>query len=120
MITAARQLHRLGCKAVLVKGGHLPGETGILDVYFDGDRLIEMPTPRIDTVNTHGTGCTLAACIACYLARQQATEFGGSSSSRVDVVAAIRSAKAYLHSVLLASQPTKIGTGAHGPMLHYT
>src|SRR5574337_377257 len=51
---------------VLLKGGHLPGDE-VVDLLFDGDRMIELPAPRIATKNTHGTGCTLSSAIAALL-----------------------------------------------------
>ncbi|HYG67768.1 MAG TPA: bifunctional hydroxymethylpyrimidine kinase/phosphomethylpyrimidine kinase, partial [Anaeromyxobacteraceae bacterium] len=67
MRDAARALHALGPRAVLVKGGALPGAEAI-DVLFDGHDTVELPVPRVDTRNTHGTGCTLSAAIASRLA----------------------------------------------------
>ena len=66
MREAARALHAMGPRAVVVKGGHLEGDA--VDVFFDGDRLEELPAPRIATANTHGTGCTYSAAIAARLA----------------------------------------------------
>ncbi|MGH2808587.1 MAG: bifunctional hydroxymethylpyrimidine kinase/phosphomethylpyrimidine kinase [Actinomycetota bacterium] len=67
MKEAARALHDLGPKAVLVKGGHLPGDRAT-DVYFDGTDLVEIDGPRFDTQDTHGTGCVISAAIAARLA----------------------------------------------------
>jgi hydroxymethylpyrimidine/phosphomethylpyrimidine kinase len=67
MRAAARDLVALGARAVLVKGGALAGDA--VDVFFDGARLVDVPSPRIDTPNTHGTGCTLSAAIAVNLLR---------------------------------------------------
>jgi len=64
---AAKRIHDLGPAAVVVKGGHAPGDE-VVDVLFDGDRLIEFRTPRIQISNAHGTGCTFASAIAAYLA----------------------------------------------------
>lgn len=57
----------LGPRAVLVKGGHLDDERAI-DVFYDGERFLEIEGERYDTEDTHGTGCTLAAAIAARLA----------------------------------------------------
>lgn len=66
MREAARLLHALGAKAVLVKGGHLAGvATDIL--YFEGE-FLEFSSDRIDTQHTHGTGCTYSAAITACLA----------------------------------------------------
>ena len=73
METAASGLLRLGARAVLLKGGHLTGDRLSADVlaWRDGSseatRWFEFQ--RIDTANTHGTGCTLSSAIAAYLAR---------------------------------------------------
>ena len=67
MKRAAEDLHGLGPRAVLVKGGHLPGERAI-DVLYDGDEMIEIDGPRYDTDDTHGTGCAISAAITARLA----------------------------------------------------
>ena len=51
---------------LLLKGGHLPGNDTI-DILHDGDKMIELPGHRIQTRNTHGTGCTLSAALAALL-----------------------------------------------------
>jgi hydroxymethylpyrimidine/phosphomethylpyrimidine kinase len=66
MREAAGRIHDLGPDWVLVKGGHLTGEP--LDLLWDGRDLYEVRRPRIDTRNTHGTGCTYSAAIATGLA----------------------------------------------------
>src|SRR5262250_453457 len=82
MEEAARRIHALGPRYVLIKGGHLKGDA--VDVLWNGREATEFRSPRGDSSNTHGTGCTLSAAIAAGLARGQAL---GDS---------IRSAKAYL------------------------
>jgi hydroxymethylpyrimidine/phosphomethylpyrimidine kinase len=67
MREAGRRIQRLGAAAVLVKGGHLPGDT-ITDVLVEGAHVVELSGPRIVGRHTHGTGCTLAAAIAARLA----------------------------------------------------
>jgi hydroxymethylpyrimidine/phosphomethylpyrimidine kinase len=65
---AAARICGMGARAVLIKGGHLQGEA--LDLLYDGAHYHEFPAPRIDTVHTHGTGCTYSAAItACLAAR---------------------------------------------------
>ncbi|KAM1120409.1 hypothetical protein ACFX13_045267 [Malus domestica] len=54
---------------VLVKGGDLPDSLDAVDVFFDGEHLHELRSSHIKTRNTHGTGCTLASCIAAELAK---------------------------------------------------
>jgi len=68
MKEAALALHARGPGAVLIKGGHLPGERAV-DVFYDGVRMSELDGPRYDTQDTHGTGCALSAAIAAYLAQ---------------------------------------------------
>ena len=68
MVEAARALQRLGPQTVLVKGGHLDNTGEAIDVFFDGRETTRLTAPRIDTEDTHGTGCTLAAAIAARLA----------------------------------------------------
>lgn len=66
MESAARAIHVLGAKSVLVKGGHAEGDA--LDILFDGERFYRFSAERIHTKNTHGTGCTYSSAIACGLA----------------------------------------------------
>jgi hydroxymethylpyrimidine/phosphomethylpyrimidine kinase len=67
MRAAARAIHALGPRHVVVKGGHRTTEP--VDVYFDGERFIELRAERIQTPHTHGTGCTFSAAITAFLAR---------------------------------------------------
>jgi len=101
MKAAARELHRRGVRAVVVKGGHLPGDA--IDVFFDGARIEELRAPRIETANTHGTGCTYASAIASRLARGE------------ELLEAVRGAKAYLTEAIRRSYA--VGHG-HGPVDH--
>ncbi len=64
---AAKAIHLLGPKIVVVKGGHRSGDA--VDLYFDGSEFEEFYAPRIPTQNTHGTGCTFASAIAAGLAK---------------------------------------------------
>ena len=66
MKKAAQQLYRMGAKHVVVKGGHLKGAA--IDLLYDGRKFVEFPGSRIDTKNTHGTGCTFASAMATLLA----------------------------------------------------
>ncbi|MBN2369290.1 MAG: bifunctional hydroxymethylpyrimidine kinase/phosphomethylpyrimidine kinase [Vicinamibacteria bacterium] len=101
MREAARALLDLGPRAVVVKGGHLDGDAA--DVFFDGQRLIDLTSPRIATKNTHGTGCTYSAAVAARLAL-------GS-----DLLDAVRGAKDYLTEAIRRSY--SVGRG-HGPVDH--
>ncbi|MER1940348.1 bifunctional hydroxymethylpyrimidine kinase/phosphomethylpyrimidine kinase [Castellaniella sp. FW104-16D08] len=90
---------------VFLKGGHLPGNDTI-DLLHDGDRLIELPGRRIDTPNTHGTGCTLSAALAALLPRTG------------NVPDAAQQAKQYLQKAIAASGQLQVGSG-HGPVQHF-
>ncbi|WP_421654472.1 bifunctional hydroxymethylpyrimidine kinase/phosphomethylpyrimidine kinase [Leptothermofonsia sp. ETS-13] len=68
MQIAARQIHQLGAKAVLVKGGGMGGDLRGVDVWFDGQQMETLTTETVATTDTHGTGCTLSAAIAANLA----------------------------------------------------
>jgi len=65
MKAAAREIHSLGCRAVLIKGGHLKGCA--IDVLYDNGLFTEFVSERIKTQNTHGTGCTYSAAILSHL-----------------------------------------------------
>ena len=67
MREAARRIHRLGARRVVIKGGHLDGPSAV-DLYYDGSSFEQLRGERIATRNTHGTGCTFAAAITAYLA----------------------------------------------------
>lgn len=97
MREAARDLRRLGARAVLVKGGGLAGDA--VDVFFDGEAVVDLPAPRVDTPNTHGTGCTLSAAICARLALGDA------------LLDAVRAAKAYLTEGLRRSFAPGRGRG---------
>jgi len=68
MREAARAIYDLGARNVLVKGGHVEGKDAT-DLLYDGSDFEAFSTPRIDTRNTHGTGCTYASAIAAMLAK---------------------------------------------------
>ena len=101
----AAALHRLGPRHVLLKGGHLSSATSP-DVLFDGADFTVLDAPRIDTRNTHGTGCTLSAAIAALLPVSP------------DLPSAVRMAKGYLTGALIASERLSVGRG-HGPVHHF-
>jgi hydroxymethylpyrimidine/phosphomethylpyrimidine kinase len=88
---AARRIHALGPAAVLLKGGHLGGETSD-DLWFDGKNFETLPGIRHDNRHTHGTGCTLSAAIAAWLARG-AEPFEACQKAKDYVAEAIRSAR---------------------------
>ncbi len=105
MRRAAERLRRLmnddGQRWVLLKGGHLQGDA--IDLLHDGDVMIELTAPRIETRNTHGTGCSLSAAIA---ARAPQTQ---------DLPEAVREAKRWLTEAIRHSGELTVGQG-HGPV----
>lgn len=100
---AARRIHDLGPRAVVVKGGHGKGER-LTDLLFDGQHFTEFETERIATRHTHGTGCTFASAIAAYLAWDRPLPDAVADAQRY-VSGAIRHGLA-------------IGRG-HGPLDHF-
>lgn len=101
-IAAGEQLVALGAKAVLVKGGHLGGDP-LVDVLCTAEGHVELASSRVDTQETHGTGCTLASAIATGLAQG------------LELEASVRRAQAYLHKAL----ETAPGYGrGQGPVNH--
>ncbi len=91
---------------MLLKGGHLPGSEAAIDLLHDGDRMIELAAPRVETRNTHGTGCTCRPhwppCVP----------------QIDDVPEGPRRAKAYLTEALRHADRLQVGTG-HGPAHHF-
>jgi hydroxymethylpyrimidine/phosphomethylpyrimidine kinase len=102
MHSAAERLLELGCRAVLLKGGHLPGGT-VYDVLATASGRRVWQSPRIDSRHTHGTGCTLASAIAASLAQGMAVE------------AAVERARDYVQRAILSAPG--LGHG-HGPLDH--
>ena len=100
---AARKLAVPGSGAVLLKGGHLAGETVIDILAVDGEIVEVFESPRIDTPHTHGTGCTLASATATGLAQGMA------------VRDAVARARRYVHAAILTAPG--LGHG-HGPLNH--
>jgi hydroxymethylpyrimidine/phosphomethylpyrimidine kinase len=100
---AARRVHALGPRAVVVKGGHLAGDE-VIDILFDGRTMTELRGPRIASRNTHGTGCTFSAAIAAELARSR------------PLADAVAEAKAYVAGAM--QHGAAIGHG-HRPLNHF-
>ena len=100
---AAKVIQGYGCQSVLVKGGHLSGEKSTDVLYADGTFTL-FEAERIETKNTHGTGCTYSAAIATHLGLGK------------DLVPAIQSAKDYITNAIRYS--LDIG-GGHGPTNHF-
>ena len=99
---AARAIGGLGPRWVVIKGGHLAGDP--TDLVYDGEHFAEFSAQRIDTPNTHGTGCTFSAAIAALLARG------------VPPLEAIEAAKIWLTGAIRESYA--IGDG-HSPVNHF-
>jgi hydroxymethylpyrimidine/phosphomethylpyrimidine kinase len=76
--------------------------------------MIELPTPRIETKNTHGTGCTLSSAIAALLPQRA----GAHSGTLRAVEAAVRDARAYLLRAIASADALDVGSG-HGPVHHF-
>lgn len=104
---AARQLGRDGTVSVFLKAGHVDGDE-ITDIFYDAstDRCLPLTTKKVNTVNTHGTGCTLSSAIASYLAKG------------LPLAEAAKAAKEYIHGAITAGADYEIGHG-HGPVCHF-
>ncbi|MBP2239815.1 hydroxymethylpyrimidine/phosphomethylpyrimidine kinase [Cytobacillus eiseniae] len=102
MMEACLAIHALGAHAVLLKGGHLQGDPN--DLLFDGKTFTWLQGTRIQTKNTHGTGCTLSSAIAANLAK-------GAS-----LIESVQEAKKYITVAITHS--LNLGNG-HGPTNHF-
>ena len=103
MERAARDLLRLGCAAVLLKGGHLDDGPEVVDLLATADGVAAFTGSRLAGTSTHGTGCTLASAIACGLAQG------------LDLADSVARARAYLRRAM----ETAPGLGhGHGPLNH--
>lgn len=106
MAPAAHDLMGMGCRAVLMKGGHLEGDE-MIDILFEQDREpLRLSSPRINTENTHGTGCTFSSAIAAFIAH-------GYSLRK-----SVRYAKQYITGAMEAGKDISVGHG-HGPVNHF-
>lgn len=105
MRAQAEALRRLGTEAVLIKGGHAEGPEAV-DLLVDGEGDVRLAAHRVETNNTHGTGCTLSSAIAAELAK-------GASLRE-----AVRHAKAYVTAALERADELRIGKG-RGPVHHF-
>jgi hydroxymethylpyrimidine/phosphomethylpyrimidine kinase len=97
MEEAARRIHAQGPRHVLVKGGHL--KDSATDILYDGRSFTRFPASRLDSNNTHGTGCTYSAAIAAGLALG------------APLAAAIGEAKAYVTAAIREGFPAGRGVG---------
>ena len=105
MRDAARELWKIGCPWVVLKGGCLDIESQAIDILYDGKEFILLKSPRFDSRNTHGTGCTFASAIAAGLAKG------------LPPPEAVRRAKNYITEAIRSAIP--MGSG-HGPPNHLT
>jgi hydroxymethylpyrimidine/phosphomethylpyrimidine kinase len=100
-----RRLLAMGCRMVLIKGGHGQGAESI-DYLVGGDGVTALAAPRIATQNTHGTGCSLSSAIAAGLAKGEPLE------------TAVRHAKTWISAAIAAADRLDVGRG-HGPIHHF-
>ncbi|HKY87390.1 MAG TPA: bifunctional hydroxymethylpyrimidine kinase/phosphomethylpyrimidine kinase [Pseudorhodoplanes sp.] len=105
MQAQGEKLLALGARAVLIKGGHGGGAESV-DILVEPNATARLAAERIDTPNTHGTGCTLSSAIAAGLAKG------------LDLADSVRQAKAYVTAAIAASNQIAIGHG-HGPVHHF-
>jgi hydroxymethylpyrimidine/phosphomethylpyrimidine kinase len=105
MYVQAQKLLMCGAGAVLIKGGHGGGSESV-DILVEGASRTRFALPRIETQNTHGTGCTLASAIAAGLAK------------KLSLVDAVRQAKCFVAGALETADRLKIGSGP-GPLHHF-
>jgi hydroxymethylpyrimidine/phosphomethylpyrimidine kinase len=92
----------MGARAVLIKGGHMPGDA--TDLLYDGAAWREFPAPRLDTRHTHGSGCTYSAAITAGLAQS------------LPLADAVARAKAFIHEAIRTNPG--LGRGC-GPLNHH-
>ena len=104
MKKAAVRLMDYGCGAVLLKGGHRVMDA--TDILYDGKDFTTYPGKRIDTENTHGTGCTLSSALAAFLAKG------------MSLTGAVAEAKVYMNGAIARAKTDSVGHG-HGPVHHF-
>ncbi|MGA4550881.1 bifunctional hydroxymethylpyrimidine kinase/phosphomethylpyrimidine kinase [Methylorubrum aminovorans] len=102
----ARRLLGRGARAVLIKGGHGEGRESVDHLIAADGTLRRFAAPRIETRNSHGTGCTLSAAVAAGLARGQG------------LAEAVAGAKTYVTAAIRAADSVPVGHG-HGPLHHF-
>ncbi|WP_299012990.1 bifunctional hydroxymethylpyrimidine kinase/phosphomethylpyrimidine kinase [uncultured Photobacterium sp.] len=99
-------LRKVGARSILLKGGHLEQEENSTDFLILADDVLRMSTPRINTRNTHGTGCTLSAATASFLAQG------------FELIDAVQHAKTYITQAIQHANNLEVGSG-HGPVHHF-
>lgn len=104
MVEQGHALLQFGCQSVLIKGGHLSGIESP-DYFITPQQTIRLTSTRVNTTNTHGTGCTLSAAIAALL-------------TKMPIIEAIKRAKVYLSGAIENADRLKIGKGI-GPTHHF-
>jgi len=102
---AAKIIYSYGSESILIKGGHLKSDKAV-DILYNGSTYIEYSADWVETTNTHGTGCTYAAAIATYLAKDYTID------------TAISAAKIYITEALKFGKNLSIGSGS-GPVNHF-
>jgi hydroxymethylpyrimidine/phosphomethylpyrimidine kinase len=102
-LEAAKRLHQLGAKHVVMKGGH-GMEEELVDILYDGVEFTYFKGKRMETKNTHGTGCTFAAAVTAELAKGKSVKH------------AVETAKAFIQAAI--EDDLEIGNG-HGPTNHW-
>jgi len=106
MKQSAIAFYKMGAKNVVIKGGHLPTSSEAIDIFYDGTNFYKISSVRINTRNTHGTGCTLASAIAAGVAKDHSP------------LNAVRKAKKYIDMAIKQALYLRIGKG-HGPLNHF-
>lgn len=103
----AKKLSQNRKVSVLLKAGHLT-EDELIDVFYNAetDELLELKSKRVNTQNTHGTGCTFSSAIAAFLAHG------------LEMNDAVKKAEEYMAKAIIAGAQYKIGKG-HGPVHHF-
>lgn len=105
-VAQGRRLLGRGARAVLIKGGHGEGRESVDHLIAADGTLRRFAAPRIETRNSHGTGCTLSAAVAAGLARGQG------------LTEAVGGAKTYVTAAIRAADSVPVGHG-HGPLHHF-
>jgi hydroxymethylpyrimidine/phosphomethylpyrimidine kinase len=101
-----QRLISMGCRAVLIKGGHGEGAESVDYLFGQNGNVVALVAPRIATQNTHGTGCSLSSAIAASLAKGEELE------------TAVRDAKRWISAAIAAADRLGVGHG-HGPIHHF-
>lgn len=105
MLEAGKKIMKLGVNALLLKGGHLQGDT-ITSLFFQGDEVYTFTFEKYATKNTHGSGCTLSSAIAAYIAKGHT------------LLSAVTEAQNYVQKAIFYGKDITIGKGS-GPLNHF-